>query len=75
MKYSVLVKSIGFDEKSTRVLLSADDLTEDLLKEVFKIYGNAANRIQVWNTTGEDEEDSASDDWIEEWKYREREEE
>ena len=56
MKYSVSVKSVGFDEKSTRVWLCAEDLTEDLLKEVFKIYGNAANIIQVWNTTGEDEE-------------------
>ena len=52
--YYVVVKSIGFDEKSTRVLFSGNDLSEDLVSLLIRTYGNAANKIQVDYEESED---------------------
>lgn len=54
--YFVIVKSIGFDEKSTRVLFSGNDLTEDIVALLIRTYGNAANKIQVSMEESEEEE-------------------
>lgn len=46
MKFDIYVSSIGFEGKD-RKLVSAECVTEDIIKLIIEKYGNAANRIEI----------------------------
>ena len=52
--YEVRVISIGFDQE--RVLLRSYGITEEDLLKILDLYGNAANKIDVWRIYNDTED-------------------